>query len=77
MPIPPKASTEVPCDRHFHFEVSQILRALQANGKLSSEELSRLIGADHWESGVLECALNHATRDGLVTCEADGTLAAN
>jgi hypothetical protein len=78
MPMPPpKASTEVPRDRHFHYEISQIVRALHVNGKLSSEELCRFVGADHWESGVFDCALRHAERDGLVNCGADGSLAAS
>lgn len=72
---PPKASTEVRRDRHFRYEIARIVRALQVNGKLSSEELCRFVGADYWESGVFDCALRHAASNGLVSCEADGIVA--
>ncbi len=77
MPMPPpKASIQLPRDRHFQYEIGQIVRALQENGEQSAEDLSDFVGAGHWELGTFECALRAAVRNGLITRTADGTLTA-
>ena len=72
---PPKASTEGPRDRHVHYEIGQIVRALQAKGPQRPEDLATKVGAEYWESGRFDKALALAVSDGLLTRQGDGRLA--
>ena len=75
MPMPPpKASTEGRRDRQTFHEMGQIVRALEANGPQTAEDLRALVGATYWEEGRFERAVNMAVTDGLVSRESDGTL---
>jgi hypothetical protein len=77
MPMPPpKPSTEGPRDRHVFHEMGQLLRALEANGPQTLDDLAALVGASYWESHRFEHALAYAITDGLVVKQADGTLSA-
>jgi hypothetical protein len=73
---PPKASTEGPRDRHVTYEIGQLVRALQAQGPQSPEELGALVGDAYWESERFDRALVLAVSDGLITRQGDGKLAA-
>jgi hypothetical protein len=78
MPMPPpKASTESRRDRQVFHEMGQIVRALEAEGPMSPEQLESSIGARYWESHRFERALALAVSDGLVHRTGDGTLAAS
>jgi hypothetical protein len=78
MPMPPpKASTEGPRDRQVAHEMSQLVRALEANGPQTVGQLSALVGATYWEDDRFERAIALAASDGLVHRTADGTLAAS
>jgi len=77
MPMPPpKPSTEGPRDRQVSAETHQMVRALQAHGPLSPEELAVRVGAPYWETGRYERALALAQSDGLIIRSADGRLSA-
>jgi hypothetical protein len=73
---PPKASTEGPRDRHVHYEIGQIVRAVQARGPQTPEDLRALVGADYWEHQRFDRALAFAVADGMLTRQGDGRLAA-
>ncbi len=73
---PPKASTEGPRDRHVHYEIGQIVRAVQAQGPQTPDDLRLLVGADYWEPTRFDRALALAVADGMLTRQGDGTLAA-
>ena len=73
---PPKASTEGPRDQHVHYGIGQILRAAQAQGPPSPDDLGALAGAGYWESGRFDKALALAVSDGLLSRQGDGRLAA-
>jgi len=73
---PPKASTEGPRDRHVHYEIGQIVRAVQARGPQTPEDLRSLVGADYWEHQRFDRALAFAVADGMLTRQGDGRLAA-
>jgi hypothetical protein len=72
---PPKASTEGPRDRHVHHEIGQLLRALEARGPQTPDELAELVGSDYWEAGRFDRALALAVSDGMLTRQGDGRLA--
>ncbi|MGZ4494564.1 MAG: hypothetical protein ACXVWU_07695 [Nocardioides sp.] len=75
MPMPPpKASTEGHRDRQVFHEMGQIVRALEARGPQSPEQLATTLGADYWEAGRFDRALAFAVADGLVSRATDGTL---
>ena len=77
MPMPPpKASTEGPRDRQVFHEMGQIVRALEANGPQSVDDLRKLVGAEYWESARFDRALALAASDGLVHRTDEGTVAA-
>lgn len=77
MPMPPpKATTEGPRDRQVFHEMGQIVRALQTQGPLRLEDLSRLVGAPYWEGGRFDRAVLFAVADGLVVQDADERLQA-
>lgn len=51
MPMPPpRASTEGPRDRQVFHEMGQIVRALEAIGPQTPEDLAATLGAAYWES---------------------------
>ena len=77
MPMPPpKASTEGPRDRHVHYEIGQLVRALQDRGAQEPDELATLVGAGFWEPSRFDRALAIAVSDGLVTRQGNGKVAA-
>ncbi len=77
MPIPPpKPSTEGPRDRQVTHEMGQIVRALNAQGPLTADELAQQLGAAYWDDGRFDRALAFVIADGRVIRTADGTLAA-
>ena len=78
MPMPPpKASTEGKRDRQVFHEMGQIVRAVEAVGPLSPDELATTVGASYWEHGRFERALAFAVADGLVVRGSDGKLQAS
>ncbi|MEJ7770769.1 MAG: hypothetical protein WKF51_02640 [Geodermatophilaceae bacterium] len=75
MPMPPpKPSTEGPHDRQVTHEMHQIIRALQAHGPQSAEDLAVRVGAPYWETGRYERALALNQADGLLVRTAEGML---
>jgi hypothetical protein len=78
MPMPPpKAATEGPRDRQVFHEMGQNVRALEATGPQSPDDLGRLVGADYWEKDRFDRALAFAAADGLVHRTAEGQLRAS
>jgi len=76
MPMPPpKASTEGPRDRQVFHEMGQIVRALEATGPSTQEELAVAVGAAYWEARRFDKALALCVADGLVFRTDDGRLA--
>ena len=73
---PPKATTEGPRDRHVHYEMGQLVRALQSAGPQEPERLAELVGATYWEQDRFDRALAFAVADGLATRQGDGKVAA-
>jgi hypothetical protein len=71
---PPKASTEGRRDRQTFHEMGQVVRALEANGPSSPEDLATLLGAAYWEPHRFDRAVEMAVTDGLVSRTADGML---
>jgi hypothetical protein len=77
MPMPPpKPSTEGRRDRQVSHEMGQIVRALEAEGPLTPQDLQRTVGAVYWDQDRFDRALAFAVADGLVYRTGDGTLAA-
>ena len=77
MPMPPpKPSTEGARDRQVSHELGQIVRALQANGPTSLEDLRALVGADYWEPHRFDRAIAFVIADGLAHRTPEGSLAA-
>lgn len=77
MPMPPpKPTTEGPRDRQVFHEMGQIVRALEANGPCTTEDLAAHVGAPYWEGGRFDRALALAVSDGLAYRTADGTVSA-
>ena len=75
MPIPPpKATTEGHRDRQVFHEIGQLVRALEANGPRTRDDLATLVGAAYWEADRFDRALAFAVADGLVTRAGDGTF---
>ena len=75
MPMPPpKASTESPRDRQVFHEMGQIVRALEAEGPSTVEELATRVGAAYWERDRFDRALAFTVADGLVSRGSDGLL---
>jgi hypothetical protein len=73
---PPKPSTEGPRDRQVFHEMGQIVRALEANGPCTPEELREIVGGRWWEADRFDRALALAASDGLVHTTDEGTVAA-
>ena len=77
MPMPPpKPSTEGHRDRQVFHEMGQIVRALEARGPMSPQQLTTSVGADFWEPDRFDRALAFAVADGLVVRGSDGLLRA-
>jgi hypothetical protein len=75
MPMPPpKPSTEGRRDRQAFHEMGQIVRALEANGPSTPEELAAHVGATYWEPDRFDHAVSLAVTDGLISRTEDGTL---
>jgi hypothetical protein len=72
---PPKPSTEGRRDRQVFHEMGQIVRALEANGPQSPDQLKALVGATYWERDRFERALAFVVQDGLAHPTPDGTIA--
>jgi hypothetical protein len=53
-------------DRHVLHEVGQVMRALEANGPRTEEELALLVGAPYWERDRFRRVLGFMFGDGLV-----------
>ena len=66
--------TAVPMDRHVLHEVGQVMRALEANGPRTEEELAVLVGAAYWERNRFRTALDFARDNGMVRQQASGLL---
>ena len=73
---PPKPTTEGPRDRQVLHEMGQIVRALEAEGPLSPEDLRETVGGRWWEEGRFDRALALAVSDGLVSVTDAGSMAA-
>ena len=73
---PPKPTTEGPRDRQVLHEIGQIVRALEAQGPMSPEELRESVGGRWWEEGRFDRALALAASDGLVHRTDDGSVTA-
>jgi hypothetical protein len=75
MPMPPpKASIEGRRDRQTFHEMGQVVRALEANGPSSADDLATLVGAAYWEPDRFDRAVAMAVTDGLISRTADGML---
>jgi hypothetical protein len=61
-------------DRHLLREVGQVVRALEANGRCTEEELAVLVGAPYWERNRYHRVLEFMKSDGLVTQDETGVL---
>jgi hypothetical protein len=78
MPMPPpKPSTESPRDRQVFHEMGQLVRALEAVGPCTPEELASHVGAHYWEAGRFDRALAYLLADGLALRGPEGTLQAS
>jgi len=61
-------------DRHLLHEMGQLVRALEANGPRTEEELALLVGAPYWERQRFQRALGVVLGDGLVRRDGAGLL---
>jgi hypothetical protein len=61
-------------DRHMLHEVGQVVRALEANGACTEEELAVLVGAPYWESNRFRRVLTFMKSDRLLAQDASGSL---
>ena len=73
---PPKPSTEGPRDRQVFHEMGQIVRALEAHGPTTKDELREVVGGRFWEENRFDRALAFAASDGLVHTTDDGRVVA-
>jgi hypothetical protein len=71
---PPKASTEGPRDRQVVHEISQLIRALRANGPQHPTALATLVGAAYWDEGRFDRAVAMAASDGYLVRSDDGRI---
>ena len=55
---------------------ASFVRALEARGPMTVEDLGVVLGADFWEAGRFQRALALAASDGLVHTTADGKVSA-
>jgi uncharacterized protein YcaQ len=61
-------------DRHVLHEVGQVMRALEANGPMTAEELALLVGAPYWERNRFQRALSLMLDDGLLERDSAGLI---
>lgn len=61
-------------DRHTLHEVGQVVRALEANGPRTAEELAVLVGAAYWERNRYHRAIELMVGDGLLSRDARGVM---
>jgi hypothetical protein len=61
-------------DRHMLHEVGQVVRALEANGPCTEEELAVLLGAPYWENNRFRRVLTFMKSDRLLAQDAAGSL---
>jgi hypothetical protein len=61
-------------DRHVLHEVGQVMRALEANGPRTEEELGVLVGAPYWERNRFQRALSYMLCDGLLRRDRSGVI---
>jgi hypothetical protein len=64
-------------DRQVLHEVGQVVRALEANGPRTEEELAVLVGAPYWERHRFRAALDYASDCGMVHRASGGLIAAS
>lgn len=76
MTSPDGSRAEVAMDRHVLHEVGQVMRALEANGPRTAEELAVLVGAPYWERNRFQRALSLMLGDGLVERDSTGLIRA-
>jgi hypothetical protein len=76
MTSPDGSRAEVVLDRHLLHEVGQVMRALEANGPSTEEELAMLVGAPYWERNRFRRALSLMLGDGLVERDNAGLIRA-
>ncbi len=69
-----QTGTAVRMDRHVLHEVGQVVRALEANGPMTEEELALLVGAAYWERNRFRAALEFARAHGMVLQSPSGLL---
>jgi len=78
MPMPPpKPSTEGKRDRQVFHEMGQLVRAVEALGPVTPEELQAAVGAAYWERDRFDRALAFTVADGLLVRDPDGRLQAS
>ena len=73
---PPKPSPEGPRVRQVFHEIGQIVRALEAHGPTTPEDLREVVGGRWWEEHRFDRALALAASDGMVHTTDDGKVAA-
>lgn len=61
-------------DRRVLHEVGQVVRALEANGRCTEEELAVLVGAPYWEHNRFHRVLTFMRSDGLLAQDDAGVL---
>jgi hypothetical protein len=61
-------------DRYMLHEVGQVVRALEANGPCTEEELSVLVGAPYWEHNRFRRLLTFMRSDRLLAQDEAGVL---
>jgi len=71
---PPKPSTEGRRDRQAFNEMGQIVRALEAGGPATHEDLEIRVGRAYWEPHRFDRALRFGVTDGLISRTEDGML---
>jgi hypothetical protein len=76
MTNPDTAAATMVMDRQVLHEVGQVMRALEANGPRTEEELALMVGAPYWERNRFRAALDFARSSGMVQQDPRGLLTA-
>jgi hypothetical protein len=76
MTNPDTAAAAMVMDRQVLHEVGQVMRALEANGPRTEEELALMVGAPYWERNRFRAALDFARGSGMVQQDLRGLLTA-
>ena len=76
MTNPDTAAAATLMDRQVLHEVGQVMRALEANGPRTEEELALVVGAPYWERNRFRAALDFARSAGMVEQDPRGLLRA-